>query len=268
MIKNLFKVVFPIIAVFAVFHFFGFLIGLIFFVLLLACLIYSNLPDLYLYLGKYFYLNDNNKAFSFFEKAYNTNRLKPEGKLYYAYICMREGNLDKAERVFNAVLAFKRDPEIMAQARLNYALLLWKKGNLDEALEITEKVYETYKSSVMYGNYGYLLLMKGDLQKALKINLEAYEYNDTNGVICDNLGQNYYLLGEYEKSREIFEKLMELKPQFPIPYYNYAKTLYALGDKAEAVEKLKFALECPFSAVAEISKDEVEALLYKIESEI
>lgn len=268
MLKNLLKIIFPFIVVFAAFRFFGAWVGLAAFILLLAYLIYSNLPDIYLLLGKYHYMKDNAKALSFLEKAYNTDRLKTEGKLYYAYVCMREGDFDRAERLFNAILAYKREPALMAQARLNYAILLWKKGNLDEALEITENVYETYKSSVLYGNYGYLLLMKGDLEKALKINLEAYEYNDTDGVICDNLGQNYYLLGEYEKSREIFEKLMELEPKFPIPYYNYAKTLYVLGEKEAAAENLKIALGCPFSAVAEISKDEVEAFLRKIESEL
>ncbi|MBQ7718354.1 MAG: tetratricopeptide repeat protein [Clostridia bacterium] len=267
--KKFFSNVFlPVAVIVLVYMYCGLLLGLIASAALIIFWIYRYLPTIYMSLGHSYYLKDNDKMFDYFEKAYNTGRLTAEQKLNYAYMAMREGRMEKAERLFNAVLAYKQKPDLMARARLNYALFLWKSGNLDEALELTEEVFKDYKSSLSYGNYGYLLMMKGDLDKALEINLEAYEYNDANAVIADNLGQNYYLLGRYEESREIFEKLIASKPQFPIPYYNYAKTLYALGEKTEALENLNTALQYPFSSVAELSRDEVENMIAKIEEEL
>ena len=59
--------------------------------------------------------------------------------------------------------------------------------------------------------------------------------------------------------------MIERNPQFPIPYYNYAKTLIALGDKEKAEEMLKKALQYPFSGIAEIKKEEVESLLLSLQ---
>lgn len=268
MLRQLSGILLPLLIIVLAFMSGGALIGFIAFAIMLIYSLHKYLPSIYMTLGKYNYLKNNDKMFDYFEKAYKTGRLSADQKLYYAYMAMREGRMDKAERLFNAVLSYKQEPDLMARARLNYGLFLWKKGNLDEAIELTEKVFKDYKSSVSYGNYGYLLMMKGDLQKALEVNLEAYDYNDSNAVIADNLGQNYYLLGQYEKSREIYEKLMQSNPQFPIPYFNFAKTLYALGEKEAASDKLKQALQYPFSAVAEISRDEVENMLLKIENEL
>lgn len=268
MIKFFSNILLPVLAVVFISLYGGLLPGIIASAIIIIYWIYKFIPSVYMSLGNFYYHKDNSKMFDFYEKAYQTGRLNAEQKLYYAYIAMREGRMEKAERLFNAILSYKQQPDLMARARLNYALFLWKSGNLDEALELTEKVFKDYKSSVSYGNYGYLLILKGDLDKALEINLEAYDYNDSNPVIADNLGQNYYLLGKYEESREIFEKLIAAKPQFPIPYYNYAKTLYALGEKQEALENLNRALQYPFSFVAELSRDEVEAMITKIEEEI
>lgn len=263
--KSLFKILFPALLVVAAFYFAGPLFGFLFLLAMIIYYIFKNMPMIYLMIGKFNYLKDNEKMFAYLEKSYQTGRMKPDQKIYYGYMCMRERKYDKAERLFNDAMAFQKDEGVLARAKTNQALLMWKKGDLNGAVELMGEVFEGYKSAVVYGNYGYLLILKNDLKKALEINLEGYDYDNTNDVICDNLVQNYYLLGDYEKSREYATQLMERNPQFPIPYYNYAKTLIALGEKDEAEEMLKKALNFPFSAVAEISKEEVENLLLSLQ---
>lgn len=268
MLKSIFNILMIAAIVFFAFMKGGILIGFAIVIVSLLWLVYSKLPEIYIMLARFNYHNNTPKMFDLFEKAYKTGKMKPDHRIYYGYMCMREGNLEKAEKMLNTVLAYKQKPDVLARAKTNYAILLWKMGNINEAVETIEEVFPDYKSTVVYADYGYLLLMKGDIKRALEINLEAREYNSTDDVIADNLGQNYYLLGEYEKSREIYIEIMERAPKFPIPYYNYAKTLYALGEKEEAFEKLKTALEHPFSSVAAISREEVEAFLIQVEKEL
>lgn len=266
--KKILNIILVCVLIYFAFSMGGIIIGAAAVVAAAAFYIYKSLPSLYVTMARANYQKNNEKMFALFEKAYKTGRMSPDDKTNYGYMCMREGRLERAEQMFNAVLAYKHDAGILARARTSYALLLWKKGELDEALELMEEVFEVYKSTVVYGNYGYLLLLKGDLHKALQINLEAFDYDDTNDIIADNLAQNYYLLGDYEKSMELYKDIMERSPQFPIPYYNCAKTLYAMGMKEEAAEKLRTALGFPFSSVAAIEKETVAGFLNKIEAEL
>lgn len=260
---RLIKFLLPVAIIYIAFKF-NILAGFAAILIIFAYLWYKNLPEIYILRSKQLYLKDTDKMFELLEKAYKTGRMLPDHKIYYGYMCMREGRYEDAERLYNAATLFQKDPGVLARAKTNIALLMWKKGNIDEAIELMAEVYENYKSTVVYGNYGYLLLEKKDLQKALEINLAGYEYDDTSDLIADNLVQNYYMLGNFEESKKYAEEVMGRNPQFPMPYYNYAKTLIALGDKEKAKEMLEKALEYPFSGVAAITKEDVLDLLEEI----
>ncbi len=255
--RFLFNFLLPGAAVVLAFLSGGPLVGTLALLIVAGYIGYSRLPVIYMNLAKFNYLKDNEKAFSYMEKAYKTHRLQPEHMIYYAYLCIREGRLDKAERLLNAVLAYKRTPEIRYTAKTNYALLLWKQDKLDEATETLWEVYENYKNTVVYGNLGYFLILQGKFEDALKFNLEAYDYNSSNEVIIDNLAQSYYSLGDYENSAKYYEELMEKEPKFPVPYYNYAKTLKAMGKTGEALRAATQALEYDFTFLAAVSREEV-----------
>ena len=94
--------------------------------------------------------------------------------------------------------------------------------------------------------------------------LEAYEYNDSDKTIADNLGELYYIMGEYEKAEEVYQKLMELTFYTPMPYFNYGKVLKSLGKTEEAERMLKKALECRFTSVMTVSREDVERELKNI----
>ena len=96
-------------------------------------------------------------------------------------------------------------------------------------------------------------------------NKEAYEYNPDKAVIADNLGQAYYLNGDYEEAKELYVKIMEKNPNFPEAYYNYALVLIKTGDNKKAKEMLNEALTKEFHNLTTVSLTKVKETLDSLE---
>ncbi len=202
------------------------------------------------------------------EKAYKTGSAKSSVVTTYGYVLLKYGRLEEAMKIFDEQL---RSPKLsnseLYDTQSNYALGLWKQGKLDEAIKLFEEIIPKYKNTSIYGSLGYLYNLAGDLEKALKFNLEAADYNSTGGVISDNLGQTYYLMGEYEKANEVFKKLMTLNPKFPEAYYDYALVLEKLGDKEKCIEMLKNSQLYKLNYLSAISKEDIENKLAEMEAQ-
>ena len=238
---------------------FNLLLGLAAFLIYIVALLYVSRVSIYTILGSRNYsLGKIDLAIKWFSKAHNTNKAGVRPSVSYAYILLKNADLAKAEEILQKVLKDNPNSKEIPYTKSILALALWKKGDLDAATTMLEEVMETYKTTSVYGSLGYLLILKGDLEKALQFNLEAYEYNSTDKIILDNLGQNYYLMGMYDKSREIYEPLVEKAPTFPEPYYNYGLLLDKLGETETALDMMRKALGCKFSYLSSISREEVE----------
>lgn len=225
-----------------------------------------SLGNFYAYIGKISYMRgEMEKAFKWMERAYKNPRSSVASKISYGYLLLKTGHLDKAEKVFNSMPYSQLKPDAKMLLKSNKALVHWKKGEIDEAVELLEEVNEKYKNTTNYGSLGYMYIVKGDLDKALQFNLEAYDYNDTDNIIQDNLGQTYYVCKEYEKSAEIYEKLIKTDPAFPEPYYYYGNVLVELGKVQEGLETLKKALKYNFSYLSSVTKEEVENRINELE---
>ena len=208
---------------------------------------------------------DTKKALFHLGQAYETGSAKPQTVTTYAYLLLKSGEIDKSMQIFEKQIASYSLPEnLRNSAKGSYALALWKKGDLQKAISLLEEILPKYKNTNVYGSLGYFYNINGDLDKALQFNLEAYEYNSTGQVILDNLGQTYFLLGEYDKSKEIFDKLIEMKPTFPEAYYDYALLMEALGERNEALEALDKALYCMVSFVSDFTRAKIEQKLAEL----
>lgn len=241
-----------------------------FIVMLLAIvfMLYRSLPSLYIVRANKAYARaDNDKAMRLLEKSYKTNRMTAAHKVYYGYLALRCGKPDKAERLFQSALQSHPDERTKMQAKSNMALVLWKRKQLPEAIELMEEVFKDYKNTAIYGSLGYFYILSGDIDKALAFNQEAYEYNSNDNVIIDNLGQIYYLKNDLDKATEMYEMLMERRPEFPVPYYNYAMVKLAKGDKEGAITLLKQALTFRFTYIAGVSEDQIRTKLELLETE-
>ena len=140
--KTLINLLLPVLIAFIAFAKGGPVIGFVAVIIMLVYYIRKHLPEIYILMAKFNYLKDNEKMFALLEKAYKTGRMKPDHKIYYGYMCMREGKYDEAERLYNAALALQKDEGVIARAKTNVALLLWKKGSIDDAVAMMGEVYE------------------------------------------------------------------------------------------------------------------------------
>ncbi len=240
------------------------------FLVLLACigyLVYTNISSIYSFTAKVKYAKGDSKgALERYKKAYDKGKLTINGEVSYGYILLKLGEIEKSEKILRAVTKknLNRDQEMLVKS--NIALVLWKKGDLDGAIDILYEVYDKYKNTTVYGSLGYFLIQKGDFNKALEFNLEAYDYNNTDNVIADNLGQNYYFMGEYDKAEEVYKKLLERSPRFPEAYFYYGNVLFEKGKKDEAIEYMKKSLDYNFSSLSTTSKEDIENRIKYIES--
>lgn len=243
---------------------FGFLAAGGFALLCLGVLIYIRRAALLTRLATqaYYIKSDAKKAEKFFEMAYKTGEMHASSKIAYSSFCLRENKYQKGKKLLTEVInsRFSTTDEKLG-AKHNMAILLWREGNIDEAIEMLEIVHKQLPATNTYGSLGVLYLEKfkenGDSETALNFMLEAYDYNDSDKTIADNLGELYYMMGEYEKAEEVYKKLMELTFYTPMPHYNYGRVLKALGKPKEAKASFEKALDSRFSSVMTISREDV-----------
>jgi tetratricopeptide (TPR) repeat protein len=234
------------------------LLGILAILLVLAFAFYTSRVDLYAMRGNIRYAKgDMDGAVKWLRRAYEMKDNKPQHQIAYGYLLLKTGDIQGAEEVFSNVNENHLNRESKLKLQLNKAFVLWKKGMKEEAIERTAGLHEEYKNSMLYGTLGYFYILTGNLEQALSFNLEAYEYSGTDKVILDNLGQTYYMLGEYDKALEIYEKLLPLDPKFPEAHYNYGLVLEHKGEHQAALDSMHNALKYKDSLISSITKENI-----------
>lgn len=263
-IKILLKYILPIVLLFVLFkiNIYAGISGLI---VLIAYSAYKYIPSYYAIKGSSAYSEGKlQEAAAWFKKSYETGRAKDNLVISYCYLLLKTGQFDLAYDILSKLLRKPLPFEQKMNAKSNLALAIWKKGSLNEAIQLLGEVHSQYENTNVYGSLGFMLILSGDLQKALDYNLKAYEYNDTNPVILDNLAHTYYLLGQYEESLEVFEKLMALSPapSFAEAYYDYGLLLEKLGRQEEAVKMYEKADTFNLTSLSAITKEDIQNKLH------
>lgn len=233
---------------------------------ILLCFLFVKRGDLMAMIARIPYnKREYHKAMKLYKIARKLGPLSKGHQLLLGYVCLRCGELEDARRYLQLCSTMTaRGSADRQQVRNLLALVSWKEGNLEEAIEILEDVLESgFRTSVVYENLGIFYNLAEDKEKALQFNLEAYDYNADAHIICDNLAEAYGNLGQYEKSAEIYQALIEQDPRFPEAYYGYGKTLLALGKKDEAIAMIEKSLDKPFSYLSIHPKEYAEELLEK-----
>ncbi len=236
----------------------------------LLYLLYKSLPTIYLIKANRIYFNkEYHKAMPLYEKAYKLKQSTPTVKATYAYILLKHGQLEKAEEILEEVMKLQLSQKDYINAILNLSLVFWKSDRLDEAIALLEKQYNKgYKTTMLYQSLGFFYILRGDLQKSLEFNLEAYDYNASDASILDNICLNYYLLQDFHKALELYEKLIPMNPNFVTAYYYYGLILEKLEKKEEALEMLNRALNCNFSFLSSVRKEEIEKEIIRMEQSV
>jgi tetratricopeptide (TPR) repeat protein len=238
------------------------LVGLLFLLYQLRPLFYLNMAN------KKYFNNEVPEALALYERAYNLKQSKPRTKVIYAYILLKQGEVEKADKILSALMDTPLNPRDKADVIMNYSLVLWKTDRLPEAIELLEKLYNNgFKNTISYQSLGFFYILQGDLQKALNFNIEAYDYSNADTSIMDNLALTYYSLDRYDDAIELYAKIVETNPTFVTPYYFYALCLAKKEKYEEALEMLNKALSCNFTYLSYVKKDQVEAEIAKLENQ-
>lgn len=227
-------------------------------------------PKIYTVIGRRKYFTDHDEGFRWLEKAYATGKMAPQQALIYAYLLIRDGHIDKAERLITSVL-HQKEKDLTKQnilaADLNMAIIKWKKSDLKGAIEKMEYVYSTgYRSTVHYGTLGIFYILNNQLERAEEFCLEAYDYNSGDASIRDNLGLVYIKKGDYQKAEEIYASLFEeTEPNFIEAFYNYGMVLEHKGDYKAASDYYQKALGCPEKYLSTVKIAQVDIALSRVE---
>ena len=206
------------------------------------------------------------KALELYNEAYEKGMDKPRLLRGYSVLLIRKGQFDRALEVLKKMEKLPGlQPKDKADIHINYAIILWQKGHLDRALEILMDEFRHMKNGTIYSIIGYLKIEKGDAEDALAFNKEALEYDETDPVFLDNLGQTYYrLLGDKEAARPYFDKAIALKPKAIDT--NYFLALYDIeaGDLEKARERLRISREGFFSPLNYATPEMIDEKLREI----
>ena len=187
-------------------------------------------------------------------------------KVLHAYLLLKEGELEKANKLFALLSMDRLTPQQKLQLKGSYALVFWKNGEVGTAIEMLEEVIEKAPSTSVYGSLGYMYAFNNNLSRALEFNQMAYDYNNTNAIIVDNLAFTHYKRGEFEEAKKYYQELIKMQPSFPEAYYGYGRLLVEMGDRNEGIKMLKQALESNFSFLSMINKEEIYSFLNTLDN--
>ena len=238
----------------------------IFSIVILAFAIYKMTPIFLKHCAlKAFAENDNDKAVSLYKKAATMFGGKTQYKTEYALLLMRLGEYKEAETILNGIILDRAIPQ---KEKINVktyrAMVYHKQGRTVEAKEEMEELFETAKTTVVYGMLGYLRQLDGD--SALDFCKEAYEYNNDDRDICDNLLVAYIREGNFEEADKIAADLREKYPQFVEAFYHSALLEQKKGNKDLAKEYIDKTADCRRSKLTTVSEEDVENLRKEIEN--
>lgn len=207
----------------------------------------------------------NDRAVSLYKRASHIFGGNNQYKIEYALVLMRLGEYKEAEKTLNAIILDRSIPKKeKINAKTYRAMAYHKEGRTEEAIEEMTELYETVKTTVVYGLLGYLKQLDGT--SALDFCLEAYDYNSDNRDICDNLLVAYIREDNLEKADEIADNLRDRYPQFLEAFYHSALLEAKKGNKEKALEFLGKAGECKRSKLTTVSEEEIEKLRSEIEN--
>ena len=211
---------------------------------------------------------DVESAKKMYEEALAAGMDTAQYMLAYSVLLLRGGEYEKAKGL---LVKAQKAPGITEAQRqqlfMNYAVACYKLGDLNRAIELMEKQHQRGLSGLVFGTLGYLYVESGDLEKAKAFNQAAIDYDDSDPIALDNMGQTLFrLAGDKEAAKPYFEKALKEKASQIDTLYFLAQYDIDAGNKEAAIEKLEKALEGRFSPLNHATREKVQEALDKLKA--
>ena len=159
-------------------------------------------------------MNRQKDAIKYYNKALKVapKTVKKDWTIYYALgmAYERNGQWKKAEEALQKALKVSnRHPFV-----LNYLGYSWLQHN-ENSNEALYMIFEAYRQNPEDGHImdslGWALYRMGKYEDAIKVLERAAEYLPGNAIVCDHLGDAYWLVGRKEEARFQWQHALTLK---------------------------------------------------------
>lgn len=159
-------------------------------------------------------MNQQKDAIKYYNKALKVapKAVKKDWTVYYALgmAYERNGQWKKAEKVLQKALEVSnRHPFV-----LNYLGYSWLQHN-ENSNEALYMIFEAYRQNPEDGHImdslGWALYRMGKYEDAIKVLERAAEYLPGNAIVCDHLGDAYWLVGRKDEARFQWQHALTLK---------------------------------------------------------
>ena len=159
-------------------------------------------------------MNQQKDAIKYYNKALKVapKAVKKDWTVYYALgmAYERNGQWKKAEEVLQKALKVSnRHPFV-----LNYLGYSWLQHN-ENSNEALYMIFEAYRQNPEDGHImdslGWALYRMGKYEDAIKVLERAAEYLPGNAIVCDHLGDAYWLVGRKDEARFQWQHALTLK---------------------------------------------------------
>ena len=168
-----------------------------------------------------------------------------EAKAVQGYAALKQGQPDKAGRIFEQIADGQGKGEIIAAE--GQAAVLAYQGQTDKALALAEKViHKAPKSGLAHKLKGDLLAAKGEMQAAAVAYKEAATQPESDAFeraeSHNQLGRLYARQGKYADARSQFDRAVNLDPYYLEPTSNKGVTFEKEGQWSKALDEYRRAL--------------------------
>ena len=159
-------------------------------------------------------MNQQKDAIKYYNKALKVapKAIKKDWTVYYALgmAYERNGQWKKAEEVLQKALEVSnRHPFV-----LNYLGYSWLQHN-ENSNEALYMIFEAYRQNPEDGHImdslGWALYRMGKYEDAIKVLERAAEYLPGNAIVCDHLGDAYWMVGRKDEARFQWQHALTLK---------------------------------------------------------
>jgi len=152
------------------------------------------------------YLGDFDLAEEYIVKCITIDPLSAILQFSHAWTLWYKGDLDRCEKILEKLIAFK--PKFWGGHYLKGVVFL-ETHRSDKALKFVEKAAELYPSSMTFAIVAQTHLLNGNFQETqdiiTRIEMHSHLFPATNF----DLGHLYMGLGQFEKSRDYFQKALD-----------------------------------------------------------
>lgn len=152
------------------------------------------------------YLGEYDKAEKVIQRSITLDPLSAILHFAHAWIFWYKNDLDKCKEILDELISFK--PKFWGGHYLK-AVVYLETGRSGIALDLAEESASLYPSSMTYGVLGQTHLLNGNFDETRKIVANIVAYMELFPVSNFDLGHLYMGLGEFEKSRDYFQKAFD-----------------------------------------------------------